>query len=150
MGDRSMADPLVGFHFMVEIKSQFTGAFRECSGLGSENEIVEYPSADEKGVTVLLKVPGKLKWENITLKRGITDNMDLWTWRKLVEDGKVEEARQNGSIVMFDQANTPKARWDFVNAWPAKLSGPQLNASNNEIAVEELVIAHEGIQRVSA
>jgi len=148
MGARS-TDPLVGFHFMVEIQSVFQGAFREAGGLGSENEIIDYPAADSKGTTVLQKVPGKLKWENITLKRGITNNIDLWKWRKLVEDGKVEEARQNGSVVMFDQANTEVARWNFVNAWPAKLSGPSLNASNNEIAIEELTIAHEGIERAS-
>ena len=61
-----------------------------------------------------------MKWNNITLKRGITDDMDMWKWRKLVEEGKVDEARKNGSIVLFNQHGKEIARWDFVNAWPAR------------------------------
>ena len=80
------------------------GAFRECTGLGSENEVVEYKASGPKGEYVIKKVPGRIKWNNITLKRGITRRMDMWKWRKLVEEGKIDEARKNGSMVMFDTA----------------------------------------------
>jgi phage tail-like protein len=125
------------------------GAFRECTGLGSENEVVEYKASGPKGEFVIKKVPGRLKWNNITLKRGITDAMDMWKWRKKVEDGKVDEARTNGSIVMYNQQNQPIARWDFVNAWPSKLTGPTANATNNEVGIEELEVTHEGYTRVN-
>jgi phage tail-like protein len=140
-------DPLVSAWFGLEFQGVVTGAFRECTGLGSENEVVEYKASGPKGEQVIKKVPGRLKWNNITLKRGITDSMDMWKWRKLVEEGKISEARKNGTVTMFNQQNQPIAKWDFVNAWPSKLSGPGANAANNEVAVEELEITHEGYER---
>lgn len=142
-------DPLVSAFFTIDFGGAVVGAFRECTGLGSENEVVEYKASGDKGKFVMKKVPGRMKWNNITLKRGITDAMDMWKWRKKVEDGKVDEARANGSIVMYDQKNTAVARWDFVNAWPSKLTGPSANATNNEVGIEELEITHEGYTRVN-
>lgn len=142
-------DPLVSSWFGVEFQGQVVGAFRECTGLGSENEIVEYKASGPKGEYIIKKVPGRLKWNNITLKRGITDSMDMWGWRKLVEQGKIDDARKNGSITMFNQQNQAVARWNFINAWPSKLTGPSANATNNEVAIEELEITHEGYERVN-
>lgn len=141
-------DPVVSAWFGVEFQNQVVGAFRECSGLGSENEVVEYKASGPKGEYVVKKVPGRMKWSNITLKRGITDAMDMWEWRKLIEEGKIDDARKNGSIVMYTQAGEEIARWDFINAWPSKLSGPSANAQSNEVAIEELEITHEGYTRV--
>jgi phage tail-like protein len=140
-------DPLVSAWFGVEFQGQISGAFRECTGMGSENEIVEYKASGAKGEFVIQKVPGRMKWNNITLKRGITDNIELWKWRKLVEEGKIEDARRNGSIVMYTQAGQEMARWDFIRAWPSKINGPTANAGNNEVGIEELEITHEGYTR---
>ena len=142
-------DPLVSSWFGVEFQGEVVGAFRECSGLGSENEVVEYKASGPKGEYIIKKVPGRLKWNNITLKRGITDAMDMWKWRKLVEQGKIEDARKNGTITMYKQQGDAVAKWNFINAWPSKLSGPSANASNNEVAIEELELTHEGYERVS-
>ena len=94
------------------------------------------------------KVPGRMKWNNITLKRGITDVMDMWDWRGKVEQGDVKGARTNGSITMYDQNAEALARWDFVEAWPSKITGPTYNATNNEIGIEEMEIVHNGYKRV--
>ncbi len=142
-------DPLVSSWFGVEFQGQVVGAFRECTGLGSENEVVEYKASGQKGEFVIKKVPGRLKWNNITLKRGITDAMDMWQWRKLVEQGKINDARKNGTITMYNQQGDAIAKWNFTNAWPSKLSGPSANAGNNEVAIEELELTHEGYERVS-
>ena len=140
-------DPLVSFHYAIEIQGEVTGFFSECSGLGSEHEVIEQKLVDEKGREFIKRIPGRLKWENITLKRGITDKMDIWSWRKMVEEGKVNDARRNGSIVMMDQELKEVARWDFENAWPTKVSGPSLKSDGNEVGVEELVLAHERLWR---
>ncbi len=147
--DTAREDPLVGFHFAVDIQGQVTGYFTECSGLGSEQEVIEHKVVNEAGVEVVMKVPGRLKWENITLKRGITSNMDIWTWRKMVENGDVVGARADGSVVMYDQALAEVARWNFQSGWPVKVTGPSVKADGNEIGVEELTIAHEYIERVN-
>lgn len=149
--DNTREDPLVGFHFRVEIEGvyKFTDTyFTEVSGLGSEQEIIEH-KVTKNGVEVVMKVPGRLKWQDITLKRGITSTMDIWEWRRAVEEGKVNEARANGSIIMCNQQLDDVARWDFTNAWPVKISGPSIKADSNEIGIEELTLAHENIIRVS-
>ncbi|HEY1389283.1 MAG TPA: phage tail protein, partial [Ktedonobacterales bacterium] len=108
----SSANPVVSAWFGVEFQGQVVGAFRECSGLGSENEVVEYKASGPKGEFIIKKVPGRMKWNNITLKRGITDAMDMWQWRKMVEQGKIDDARKNGSIIMYSQDGTEVARWN--------------------------------------
>jgi len=145
MTDRK--DPLVGFHYAIEVQGVITGYFTECSGIGSEHEVIEHKIVDDTGHERIQKIPGRLKWDNITLKRGITDAMDIWDWRDQVVQGDVEGARRNGSIVMFDQSLQERARWNFENAWPVKVSGPTVKSDSNEFGVEELVITHEGLYR---
>jgi phage tail-like protein len=140
-------DPLVGFHYGIEVQGVVNGYFTECSGIGSENELIEHKVVDEKGRESIQKIPGRLKWQDITLKRGITSNMDIWDWRDQIVEGKVDDARKNGSIVMFDQAGDEVARWNFENAWPLKVSGPSMKSDSNEFGIEELVITHEGLYR---
>ena len=145
MGERQ--DPLVGFHYAIDVQGKIRGYFTECSGIGSEHEVIEHKVVDEKGREVIMKLPGRLKWENITLKRGITNTMDIWDWRDEVVRGKVDDARRNGSIIMFDQSLKEVARWNFERAWPVKVSGPAVKADSNEFAIEELVITHEYLYR---
>jgi phage tail-like protein len=141
------SDPLVSSWFGVEFQGQVVGAFRECHGMGSSNEVVEYKASGPKGEYVVHKVPGRMTWNNVTLKRGITDAMDMWKWRKLVEEGDIDKARKNGSIVMFNQHGDEIARWQFFNAWPSRLTGPTANAGANEVGIEEMEITVEGYLR---
>jgi phage tail-like protein len=140
-------DPAVSAFFMIDFGS-VKGAFRECTGMGSEHEVVEYKASGPQGKMVLRKVPGRMKWNNVTLKRGITDAMDLWDWRAEIETGQVGKARKNGSITMYDQDGKPLAQWDFTAVWPSKITGPTYNATNNEIGIEEMELVHEGYKRV--
>jgi phage tail-like protein len=142
-------DPLIGFNFRLEIEGKLTGYFTECGGIGSENEIVEHKVVDDGGHELVQKIPGRLKYQDVTLKRGITDTMDIWDWRLLVEQGKMGEARTNCSVIMMDRNYEDVARWDFVNAWPSKVTGPSVKSDSNEFGVEEVTIVHEGMKRVS-
>jgi phage tail-like protein len=148
--DTEREDPIVGFHFALDVQGVIKGYFTECSGIGSESEIAEHKVVTEKGVQVVLKIPGRLKWGDITLKRGLTSSMDLWEWRKMIEDGNVKGARKNGSIIMFDQALKPVAKWDFKNAWPSKITGPAPKSDGNDLSLEEITIVHEYITRTKS
>jgi phage tail-like protein len=75
--------------------------------------------------------------------------MDIWDWRLLVEQGKMSDARTNCSVIMMDRNYEDVARWDFVNAWPSKVTGPSVKSDSNEFGVEEVTIVHEGMKRVS-
>jgi phage tail-like protein len=149
MAANGREDPLVGFNFALELSGAIAGYFTEVSGVGSEHEIIEHKVVDKKGQETVFKIPGRLKWTDISLKRGVTSDMQIWNWRKSVEEGKMKDARKNGSIIMFDRTYQKVAQWDFVNAWPSKVSGPTLKADSNDFGVEELTIVHEGMKRVS-
>ncbi len=140
-------DPALGFHFRLEVQGRVTGFFTEIGGLGSEHEVIEHKVVDMNGNDLIQALPGRLKWQPITLKRGLTSVRDVWDWRKMVEDGKVNEARSNGTITMFNQSLQPVAKWDFKNAWPSKVTGPQLQSDSNTFGIEEMTIVHEGIKR---
>ncbi len=140
-------DPLVGFQFALETQGMVTGYFSEVSGIGSENEIIEHKVVDDKGHEWVQKLPGRLKWTDVTLKRGLTDNLQIWEWRQMVIDGKMGQARKNCSIKMYDRDYKLAARWDFVNAWPLKVTGPGVKSDSNELAIEEVVLVHEGLER---
>jgi phage tail-like protein len=142
-------DPLLGFSFGLDLSGEIAGFFTECSGLGSENEVVEHKVVTETGIQIIQKIPGRLKWNDVTLKRGITAEMDIWDWRKKVEDGDMEGARTNCTITMFDREGTPKASWTLDNAWPSKVTGPTQKSDSNEFGVEEVVIVCEGYKRVA-
>jgi phage tail-like protein len=147
--DAVSGDPLVSFNFAIEVAGVISGFFTECSGLGSESEVIVHKITGPSGQEIVRKVPGRLKWGDVTLKRGITASMDFWDWRKMVEDGNVTSARKDGSIIMYDQEGSEVARWNFEKAWPSKISGPSVKSDSNEIGVEEITIVHEYIARVT-
>jgi phage tail-like protein len=134
-------DPYSAFNFIVEIDGVVVGGFAECGGLGTETDIVEYRNGDED-ITVR-KLTGKAKYPQISLKRGFTDSRELWEWRKLVITGHTE--RKSGTIQLLDEARQPALKWNFREGWPSKWEGPAFNAKNNDVAIETLEIAHEGL-----
>lgn len=140
-------DSLVSSFFYLEITGKLTGTFREVTNLGSETAVVTQQERSADGKLVFKKLPGTLKWNDITLKQGMTDNMDMWKWRAIVEQGDVVKARANGSITMMDTKGTPIAKWELLNCWPSKLTGPAGKADGNEVAVQELTLTHEGYKR---
>jgi phage tail-like protein len=137
-------DPFRNFNFLVEIDGIAQASFIECSGLEATTESIETREGGDN-VTVR-KLPGKTSYQDITLKWGLTTSRELWDWRQRIIDGNVD--RKNGSIVVYDLANKNEvARWNFVRAWPTKWDGPTFDAKGKDIAVETLVLAHEGIAR---
>ena len=134
-------DPYKNFNFLVEIDGIARAAFSEVSGLESETSVIEYRSGSEFGTR---KLPGLTKYANIVLKRGITQDAELWNWRQSVIEGNVD--RRNGSIILLDDQRTEVIRWNFREGWPCKWQGPGLNAKNEEVAIELLEIAHEGLE----
>jgi phage tail-like protein len=141
VGNRN--DPFGAFNFLVEIDGITRAAFRECSGLDSSQQAIEYREGGEPLRT--RKIPGLNSYSNITLTRGVTTDAELWDWRQRAADGRVE--RKNGSIILLDDKGEEKLRWNFSDAWPVKWTGPTFNATGNDLAVEVLELAHEGLRR---
>jgi phage tail-like protein len=135
-------DPYGNFNFLVEIDGITRAAFHEVSGFDSTIDVIEHREGGEN--TTVRKLPGMTKHSNIVLKWGLADDTDLYNWHRDAVNGKVQ--RRNGSIVLLDRQGQERKRWNFVNAWPTKWDGPDFNAEGNDIAIETLELAHEGIQ----
>ena len=136
-------DPYRGFNFMVEMDGITQAGFQECGGLDSSTDPIDYREGNDPNH--VRKLTGLNKYSAISLKRGITDSDELWKWRQTVIDGKAE--RKNGSIVLLDETGAEKLRWNFVNAWPSKWTGPSFNSTSNAVAIEALEIAHEELKK---
>lgn len=138
-------DPFKNFRFLVEIDGITQAGFREVTVSDSTQEPIEYREGDDP--PTVQKLPGLIKYGNVSLKWGITDSLDLYNWRKQVEDGDMKGARKNMAIVGLDDQANPVTRWEISAAWPTKYDAPSLNATGNEIAIETLEIVHEGMAR---
>jgi len=143
-----MAEVLGALRWYLEIDGITEGIFKEVSGLDSETEVIEHRVTGKGGNLIITKIPGALKWPNIVMKRGITDDRRLHDWRKKVEDGQVVANRKNGTITLYAPDGTSVAKYSFKKAWPCKFTGPSLDSSKNELAIEQLELAHEGLERL--
>lgn len=143
-----MPTEVVGaLRWYLEIDGITEGVFKEVTGLDSETEVIEHRVTGKGGNLVVHKVPGALKWSNIVFRRGITDDKKLHEWRDKIEKGQIEANRKNGSITLYAPDGKAVAKYTFVKGWPCKFKGPALDAAKNELAIEEMEIAHEGLER---
>jgi phage tail-like protein len=140
---RRPIDPFASFNFKLEIAGITVAGFSECTGLNSEQNVIDYREGQE--VITPRKLPGLTKFGNITLKRGISVDKTIFQWRKTITDGDIE--RKNLSIVLQNEKHDEVVRWNVVNAWPSKYTAPDLKATANEIAIEAVELTHEGLER---
>ena len=143
-GERA-PDPFRGYRFRVQIKGITRAGFREVSGLDAATDVVDYRNGDDP--TYLRKLAGLQKFSPITLKRGITDDRELWEWRMKVIEGDMKGARVDGQILLLDDAGNEAAEWTFRFGWPSKWTGPAFNATSNDVAIDTFELAHEGVER---
>lgn len=135
-------DPYSGYNFWVEWDGIVHAGFQECSGLTATRNVGTYREGTDKTLTQR-QVPGLNTYGNISLKRGITDNQELWKWHKTLQDGTAN--RRNVSIILADDKGEEKMRWNLENCWPTTWSAPDFNATSDDVAIEALELVHEGI-----
>ena len=138
-----MADyPLPKFHFQVEWGGTRLG-FTEVSGLTVETEVIEY----REGILPEFhktKMPGMQKFGNITMKRGtFQGDNDFYLWWNTVALNTIE--RRNLTISLLNENHQPVVVWSVKNAWPTKVQSTDLKGDGNEVAIETIEIAHEGL-----
>jgi phage tail-like protein len=131
------------YRFYVEIKGVTEGSFGECSGLQAETEVFEWESG---GMNVhKIRLPGRTKYPNLVLKRGIAST-DLWNWYYKVITGE-KFVRHECGIILFGYAGMAEARWEIAEALPIKWVGPAFKSGSGEAAVETLELIHHGLKR---
>lgn len=132
-------DPFAQYNFIVVIDDVTVAGFTEVGGLSTETDVIEYREGTD--LNRMRKLPGLSKFGNITLKKGMTLNRDLWTWRKTTLDGLTE--RRDGAIILRDEAGADQLRWEFYEGWVSKYEGPAMNSTANEAAIETIEIVSE-------
>jgi phage tail-like protein len=142
-------DALVAQHFAIEIGGIEVAQFSEISGLGSELDVVELKENTPDGKLIIHKLPGAEKPPTITLKRAKSSSRDLYDWHKAMLDGRVGDARKEGSVVLKDFENTEVSRYNFTGAWVSKVTLGTLKSGSNEVLMEEVSIVCEHVERVS-
>ena len=139
----SRNDPFTSGNFRVEIQGITAGSFSEVRGLEVSIDVVEYRAGDAR-LNTEQKLPGLYKVADVTLKRGLTRDLALWSWITSAIVGNVN--RTDVLVTLLDQMDNPVVVWKLRNAWPCKWSGPVLNAGCSDVAIEELVLCHEGLE----
>ncbi|NHN32422.1 phage tail protein [Paenibacillus agricola] len=132
------------FLFQVELDGLYVGGFTEVAGLQSETEMIEYM---EGGVNDFVHYfPKQKKHPRIVLKRGITRTRDLWDWYEGVSNGKI--VRKTGTIILYHTDGYEICRWNFLESFPVKWTGPELNATSSGVAIESIEIVHSGLKTI--
>jgi phage tail-like protein len=134
--------PMPKFHFEVKWDSEVM-SFQEVSGLDLEAQPIEYRHGDSKEFSVI-KMPGIKKTGNVTMKKGIfkSDNK-FWDWFSQIKMNTIK--RVPVTISLLDESGDPTMVWTLANAWPTKITGTDLKSDGNEVAIDSIEIAHEGL-----
>lgn len=142
----SRVDPFKNFRFRVEIDGIQTAAFSEATIPDTTSDVIDFREGTDP--PIFKKLSGAYKFGNLTLKKGISDSMDLYEWRKTVQEKGAGPARKNLSLILIDEEGNDQSRWNIVEAWPMKYDAADFNAKGNEVLIETFEIAHEGVSRV--
>lgn len=141
--------PISKFYFTVDFGGAMANtSFQEISGLDVESQPIEYRSGDNP-VFSTIKMPGMTKFSNITFKKGVfvKDNQ-FFDWYNKIKMNTIE--RVAITIKLLDEGGNPTMTWTLKNAWPTKITGTDLKSDGNEVAVETIEIAHEGLEIANA
>lgn len=135
--------PLPAFSFQVTWGSQAKIPFQEVSGLDTETQILEYRHSNSPAYSTI-KMPGIKKFGNVTMKKGIfvKDN-SFWAWYSQITMNTI--ARVSVVVQLLDEKGNATMTWTLANAWPTKISAPTLKSDGNEVAIQTIEIAHEGL-----
>jgi phage tail-like protein len=135
--------PYRDFNFRVEIDGIGESQFSEVSIPEAEITVVEYREGADK-TSATRKLPGRVRYGNIVLKRGVTGDLALWEWFLAVAAGDFQP--RNVSIILLDAERQPVIRWNASDAWPTKYDSSDLKAKGNEVVIEVLELAVERIE----
>lgn len=139
-------DPLRNFRFRLEIDGLTLAAFSEVMIGETTTEGIDYREGNEPNHP--RKLSGLTKFGNITLKRGVTDTLEIFNWHKQIITGQIQSNRKQVAIVAQDESGADKARFVVTDAWPTKYDPSDLSGKGNEVFIELLELVNEGIERV--
>jgi phage tail-like protein len=142
----AVLDPLASYSFGVEIQGVTIAQFKEVSGLGITVGVIENRAQQVGGLPLLQKMCGSVHYDDIHLSRGKVADQAFWSWIQTVQEGKIDQARKDGSIVLFDYAHGEVTRFNFFGGWPSRVEIGKLSAGADQVLLESVVIAIERLE----
>ena len=142
----AVTDPLASYSFGVEISGVTIAQFKEVSGLGITVGVIENRAQQAGGQPLLQKLPGSVHYDDIHLSRGKVADPAFWSWIKTVQSGQIDQARKDGSIVLFDFSHGEVSRFNFFGGWPSRVEVGKLSAGADQVLLESVVIAVERLE----
>jgi phage tail-like protein len=148
LGQGQEDDALTAAHFELQIdRVQAKSKFSELAGISSSLDVVDFlESGGDKG-TILKKLPGKRNPPTVTLRRGMTKNVEMDAWHQLAVEGNVPLARRTCTLTMFNTGGDPVAKYTLEDAWPSRVEIGALKAGATEVLIETVTIVCEHIRR---
>ena len=136
-------DPYRAYNFKFEINGTVQGHFVKVEGLGFKLERILYRAGGEH--SQVRSIPGRVEYNPVTLRYGLTDSTEMLQWLFAAVDGRVQ--RQNVSIAMLDDSGSREVRrWNLIAAWPCEWNGAPLDALGSELAIESLTLAYDRLE----
>lgn len=140
------------FNFLVRLDTGEGGAlceagFAECTGL----EVSAAPKTIREGGNNVgpVHLAGPVSYGTLSLKRGMSESFDLWTWFDTVHRDGGRHGRADGEVEVRTADGTATAyTLRLTRCLPVKIKAPDLNAKEGGIAIEELEIAYESLRLV--
>jgi phage tail-like protein len=136
-------DPYLDFNFLVEIDGVAAAGFAEVDLPAATIEVVRYRDGADRQSSPR-SLPGRVSYGRVVLRRGFAGDATLFDWWQKLAEGTID--RRNVAVILLDEARNPVARWLLQNAWPARYEAGALNALGNDVVVETLELAHDGLR----
>jgi len=140
-------DPYTSYRFRLDINGVKAASFSQATIPDSSTDSVDYREGTDPLYNRKLSA-GPVKYGTLSLKRGISDSMDLYNWRKQIEEQGAGSGRQNITITLIDETGNDTVTWNIFQAWPSKYESSELNATSTEVLIETLEVQLEKIERV--
>jgi phage tail-like protein len=135
--------PYLTFNFAMEVEGLLVGGFNEVTGLESEIQVEEYREGGVNGF--VHRLPAQASHANLVLRRGLTADSSLWNWYYNTTQGAIQ--RRNGTIMLLDARHVPVMWWNFRRGLPVRWTGPNFNATSDEVGFESVELVHEGLTK---
>lgn len=139
-------DAIAASLFEVQVDGVTIAQFKEASGLGIEISVIEHQENKPGGIPVLKKLPAAQKFNDVTLKRGMTKDDGWWKWVAAVQEGDIDGSRRDASIILLDYLHHEVLRFNLFFCWPSKITLGSLQAGSTEVAIEEVTLVHERVE----
>lgn len=144
VGER--ADPYLSTRFRLRLNQIDVGGFSEVTGLEASMQPADYQEGGVNDFTH--KLPTRIEYANVSLKRGVTDSHELWGWLDDARNGKTADLRRTVQVFLQNRAGKDVRGWEVQAAYPIRWAGPELKADQGAVAIETLELAHHGLHEI--